>query len=78
VAYENTNDTTKVAQIIHEQKMDWYHLLENSKEKSTNSLVNRLRIEAFPTTILLDANNKIIMRKTGIAGVKEELQRLLK
>ncbi|WP_177225857.1 TlpA family protein disulfide reductase [Arsenicibacter rosenii] len=77
ISYENTEDTTKVARLIREQRMDWFHLLETSKKESVLSLVKLLRIESFPTTILIDANNKILMRKIGIAGVKEEIEKLL-
>jgi thiol-disulfide isomerase/thioredoxin len=66
VARERTADPTALRQLISKHQLTWLQLWESPT--STNSLVKTFAIEAFPTTILIAPDGKILYRATGEAG----------
>jgi thiol-disulfide isomerase/thioredoxin len=65
IAYDEKKNLPALHKLIKENKMQWIHLFEDNKDKSSASIVNRFKVEAFPTQILIDPEGKIILRTTG-------------
>jgi thiol-disulfide isomerase/thioredoxin len=65
IAYDEKKNLTLLRKLIKENKMQWTHLFEDNKDKGGSSIVNRFKVEAFPTQILIDPEGKIILRTTG-------------
>lgn len=67
IAYDN--EVSDVEDYIVKNKLNWKHAYIERKYDA--SIINRLRIEAFPTFILMDKNKKIILRNSGISALDE-------
>lgn len=63
IAYENGVDTA-VKNYIVNNDIKWINLYENQKNKE-NSIIERYRINSFPTLILINPEGKIILRIEG-------------
>jgi thiol-disulfide isomerase/thioredoxin len=71
VAYEK--DVEKVKKFISEKQMDWTHKFElNDNSVNPTHLVSKLRIDCYPTFILLDKSGKILARGCG----EQELEKI--
>ena len=59
-------DIEKVKKFVRDKQMNWIHKFElNSNNLNSEQWVNQLRIECYPTFILLDRNGKILSRGCG-------------
>jgi len=72
VAYDR--DAQKVLDFVKNKQMDWEHVFVNQTQPDKNSLIEKLKITSFPTTILIAPNGKIIARNKTI----NELRKILK
>jgi thiol-disulfide isomerase/thioredoxin len=71
VSIAHDKDIEKVKKFIEEKEMNWVHKFENNAEKKPEKLVEKLKVECFPTFILLDKSGKIISRGCGEQQLKE-------
>jgi len=76
IAYDEKKNLPALHKLIKENKMQWTHLFEDNKDKSGASIVNRFKVEAFPTQILIDPEGKIILRATGTGNSSQIEARL--
>jgi thiol-disulfide isomerase/thioredoxin len=60
------SDPQYVADFVNKEAMNWEQVYVNQNQKSKNSLVEKLKITSFPTTILIDPYGKIIARNKSI------------
>lgn len=66
IASEKILDTAKVTAFILEKKLVWKNLIQlNSYSNLKGTLIDKYRITAFPTYILIDKNGKIVCRQSG-------------
>lgn len=72
VAYDK--DVQKVKSFTQKKGMDWVHVFESQEDSKESLWVNQLKVQAFPTTILVSPTGKIIARGKNI----EELNRILR
>ncbi len=81
VAYDA--DVEKVREFTIKENMDWIHLFVDRKENDPNSLINKLKITAYPTTVLISPDGKILARdkepdelidiiRENLAGMKKQ------
>lgn len=71
VSIAHDKDIEKVKKFIEEKDMNWVHKFENNGEKNPEKLVEKLKVECFPTFILLDKSGKILSRGCGEQQLKE-------
>ena len=71
VAFDKNKQT--VIDFIEQNEMNWDHLFVSQKRSDENSLINKLKISRFPSTILVAPDGKIIARNKDI----EELRKIL-
>jgi thiol-disulfide isomerase/thioredoxin len=71
VAYDN--DPKNVADFISKENMNWEHIFVSQNQENKNSLVEKLKISSYPTTILIDPAGKIIARNLDIEKLRELL-----
>jgi len=80
VAYDL--DVEKVREFTIKENMDWIHLFVDRKVNNPNSLVEKLKITRYPTTVLISPDRKIVARnkepdelidiiKENLAGMKK-------
>jgi len=58
---------------VVKENMNWEHLFVSSKQNDKNSLINKLKINKYPTTILISPDGKIIGRDLEIDNLRELL-----
>jgi thiol-disulfide isomerase/thioredoxin len=75
VAYDN--DSKKVVDFVKKEQMDWVQVYVDQKTPDNNSLVEKLKISIYPTTILIAPDGKIITRNKPINELKEILKKAL-
>lgn len=75
VAYDN--DSKKVVDFVKKEQMDWVHVYVDQKNRDNNSLIEKLKISVYPTTILIAPDGKIITRNKPINELKEILKKAL-
>ena len=75
VAYDR--DVDKVKEFTKKENMDWVHLFVSSNRDDKNSLVKKLKVRSFPTTILVEPNKKIIARNKSINEIRKILDERL-
>lgn len=75
VAYDS--DSKKVADFISRENMDWEHIFVNQNQENNNSLIEKLKISSYPSTILIDPDGKIIARNKPIEELKEIIKNAL-
>ncbi len=71
VAYDSNLE--KVSDFIEKENMDWEHLFVYQNQEDKNSLVEKLKITSYPSTILINPDGKIIARNLDIEKLKELL-----
>lgn len=76
IAYDNEKDLNKLRQLVSKNEMDWVQVFQNSSDKTSNSVVNKFRVDAFPSIILIDPKGNIIYRGTGQDGLAAACQLL--
>ncbi len=64
VSFAYDKEVAPVKSYINEHHMDWYHAFieGNAKGRKHPKIINNLRIEAYPTLILIDSHKKIVLR----------------
>jgi thiol-disulfide isomerase/thioredoxin len=75
VAYDR--DTARVQEFIRKYQMEWEHVFVDQKLKDRNSLVEKLKVTSFPTTLLIAPDGKIIARNKSIDQLKGLLKNAL-
>lgn len=73
-------DKNELIEYIEKNNMDWNHVFLQGNAKSANNkpnLVKNLRIEAYPTFILIDSDFKILYRGIGETALNE-IEEILK
>lgn len=75
VAFDS--DPQKVKDFVEKENMDWVHLFVNQKQENKNSLIEKLKITSYPSTILIDPKGKIIARNLDIEKLKDLLNEKL-
>ena len=81
VACEFGNDEvamiTDVKEFVAEREMSWLHLFENrAEEQQKRSLIHQYAVSAYPTTILVGPNGKILSVAQGRDQVEEMLKKV--
>jgi thiol-disulfide isomerase/thioredoxin len=69
------SDPHYVADFVNKESMNWEQIYVNQNQKSKNSLIEKLKITSFPTTILIDPAGKIIARNKSIDQLIEILNK---
>ncbi|NKI27661.1 TlpA family protein disulfide reductase [Arenibacter sp. 6A1] len=54
-------DVNEVKEYVKKNKMDWHHAFVDRSNRN-GSIVMGMRIQSYPTLVLLDENNKVIFR----------------
>ena len=75
VAYDR--ETQSVLDFIKKEQMNWKHVFVSQTQPDKNSLVEKLKVTSFPTTILISPDGKIIARNKTIDELKEILKNAL-
>jgi thiol-disulfide isomerase/thioredoxin len=69
------NDPQIVTDFVNKASMNWEHLFVDQNHISKNSIIEKLKITSFPTTILIDPDGKIIARNKNIDQLIEILNK---
>ena len=69
IAYDKNIE--KVQEFINKEEMNWVHVFADRNQFDKNSLVNKLRISKYPTTILISPSGKIISRGNDLDKLKK-------
>lgn len=75
VAFDS--DPKQVINFINENQMDWKHLFVNQNQSDKNSIIEKLKISSFPSTILLDPSGEIIARNKELLELRKILDEKL-
>lgn len=75
VAYDS--DPKKVADFISRENMDWEHIFVSQNQENKNSLIEKLKISSYPSTILIDPDGKIIARNKTMNELEEIIKNAL-
>jgi thiol-disulfide isomerase/thioredoxin len=67
MAFDDNPDAAQ--SIIKEQGMHWHQVILPKKDKESLALQQRMRVESFPTMLLLDKNGMMVDRVIGVGGV---------
>lgn len=76
IATDLPEDTVKLKKLIREKNLSWTHLWVHRNQINSGILWD-YKIKAFPTTILIDPNGKIIFRNEGAEALEEIKQYLI-
>jgi len=71
VAYDENSE--KVMDFVVKENMNWEHLFVSSNQNDKNSVINKLKVNKYPTTILISPDGKIIGRDLAIDNLRELL-----
>lgn len=69
VAYDD--DINKVKSFVKKNDLDWIHTFSKRKQTDKSSFIEKLRVDAYPTFILLDKNWNILARATSEKALTE-------
>jgi thiol-disulfide isomerase/thioredoxin len=75
VAFDN--DPKNVLDFVNENKMNWDHLFVSQSQIEKNSIVQKLKISSFPSTLLISPDREIIARNKPIAELRKMLNQEL-
>ena len=75
VAYDR--NAQKVLDFLEKEQMDWEHVFVSQTRSDKNSLVEKLKVKSFPTTILIAPDGKIIARNRSMNELREILKNTL-
>ena len=75
VAYDNNIET--VSDFVNRENMNWVHLFVNMNSNDKNSIINKLKITSYPSTILIAPDGKIIARNKDTKELKQILDERL-
>lgn len=71
IALDAPSKIKLVKKIISEQKMDWLHIMEDDTLGGKQPIISKFRVTSYPTQILIDPARRIILRVSGIDGIKK-------
>jgi len=71
VAYDANPE--KVMEFVVKENMNWSHLFVSTSQNDENSVISKLRVTKYPTTILISPDGKIIGRDLAIDDLRELL-----
>lgn len=78
IALENKSDIVKLKKIMHDNNMEWLNFWEKQAElKHVNSIFSKLKIDIFPTYIILDKSGKIVFKEKGEPNTREAVDYFL-
>jgi thiol-disulfide isomerase/thioredoxin len=69
IGIANDREPLKVLDYVKKYNISWPQAILNNSSDS-NEILTNLRIEYYPTFLLIDRNNQIIHREVGINGLK--------
>lgn len=69
IAYDKPHDLPKLKKLIEENQMSWIQLMDDKNVK--NGVIEKYKVDEFPTCLLIDTAGKILYRGTGSAGLKK-------
>jgi len=75
VAYDIDIET--VSNFVNKENMNWIHLFVSMNKNDKNSIINKLKIISYPSTLLVAPNGKIIARNKDIKELKQILNERL-
>ena len=75
VAYDR--DRRAVIDFVNKESMDWVHVFVDQNVEDGNSLVSKLKVHSFPTSILIDPDHKIIARDKKVDELRKILNKAL-
>lgn len=79
IALEHKRDIDKLKKIIKEKNVSWTNVWNNiSTRKSLGSVHGKLRIEDFPTYMIIDKEGKIVYRDKSIYKAQEAVELFIK
>lgn len=71
IAYDEVKNLNMLKKIVTEEKLSWVNLFEDITNHDKSSLINKYKISAFPTYILVDHKGMVIIRGEGEEGLNE-------
>jgi thiol-disulfide isomerase/thioredoxin len=75
VAYDR--DSKKVKNFVDKENMNWEHVFVNQTGENKNSLIEKLKVNSYPTTILIAPDGKIVARNKTMDEIREILKNAL-
>lgn len=81
IALESPKDLPKTLKIMQRERVEWPNVWEvSSNNRQNTSLHRKLKIDSYPTLIVLDKNGRIVARsgETGIANPYKERESIIK
>lgn len=72
IAAENTNDTEKLKKLIEDKQIDWLNVWATPEERRLqSSFFTKLKINSYPSYILLDKSGKISYRGSASENIDD-------
>jgi len=68
-------DIKKVTDFVKNENMNWIHVFVDESKEDRNSIIEKLKISSFPTTILVAPTGEIIARNKDLSELQEILNR---
>ncbi|TFF37322.1 TlpA family protein disulfide reductase [Mucilaginibacter psychrotolerans] len=68
IAYDRDADKIKLKKLIETNNMNWIHLMDDKDARG--GIVDRYKVNAFPTSVLIDPSGKVIYRGVADTGLK--------
>jgi len=79
IALEHEKDIDKLKKIINEEQVEWMNVWNNfSARKSLETVHGKLRIDQFPTYMIIDKDGKIIYKDKSELKAKEAVGLFMK
>lgn len=69
IAFDDQKDLEKVKSLVIDKKLKWEHLLES--KNGNKKIVNDYLIQAYPTTLLINPDGKVVVRGIGASVFNE-------
>lgn len=74
LAYDQPKDTSKLRQMISKKNMNWEHVWIDRSVSKNNNLVKYLKVETFPTFIIVNKKGKIIYRGSEMDALEKMIE----
>ena len=73
VAYDENSE--QVMEFVTKENMNWPHLFVGRSQNDENSMIHKLKVAKFPTTILISPDGKILGRDLSFDKLRELLNK---
>lgn len=73
ISVAHDDNVNNVIDFVDKNNMDWEHLFVNSKQNDENSVIEKLKVKKYPTTILISPDTKIVGRDLEIDVLRKFL-----